>query len=436
MVSVNYNTGIYKFSQTASSNTGQGVTVAKISQYRDSLLDARVRNANSQYNTYSTIFSGLKDMESVLDESSTDGLHAMLNEFYSQLEELSNNVGDEEYYSLARSAAEKVTQVFNQYASQLSQIREEQMSSLDLSLDEVNTTIDKINELNEQIKAQTVRGSVSNELLDQRNSYLDDLSKYMDITVTEKEDGTVTVTSTGDVDVLDSTFSLSSSGDQVTIVRTDGGGVESDFSPEEGSLTGYLNILNGAGTYAEASENTFRGLLYYERALDSFAEAFAVTFNDLNTLDVSSPANLFSGTTAADITISDEWYNDAQYIVVDSDETDEDTNDNIINMINAMDEEVDTSLYPDISGTFEGYARTLMSDIAVDLGYYKDISAMNKSILNSAVDERESLTGVSVDEETINLTKYQRAYQAAARLMTVLDENLDTLINSMGVVGR
>ena len=432
LVSVNYNMGIYKFAQTLSSNTGQGVSVAKISQMRDTLLDIKVRDANSEYNTTNTILSGLSDIESVFDETSTDGLNAMLGEFYSQLEELSNNVGDVEYSSMVRSAAEKVTQVLNQYANQLSQVRDEQMASLEITVDDINTTVSKLNEINAQIKDQTVRGSVSNELLDMRNSYLDTLSGYMNIDVTAQIDGTVKVTSTGDIDVLDSTFSISSSGDQVTIQRTDSSASTVAFTPEKGEVAGYLDILNGAGTYAETGENDSTGLLYYERAIDSFAAAFAGTFNGINTLDPASPANLFTGTTAADISISDQWYDDAEYIVV----ADTGTNDNVIKMINAMEEDVDTTLYPGVTGTFEDYSGTLMNDIAVDVGYYTDINDMNEAILTSATNQRESIMGVSVDEETINLTSYQRAYQAAARLMTVLDENLDTLINNMGIVGR
>jgi len=435
MVSVNYSNGVSKFAQTASSNRGQGVTVSSIKQIRDALLDVRVRDANAQYNTNNTIYAGLSDIEGVLDETDTDGLHAMLNDFYSQLESLSNNVGDVEYASMARSAAEKVALVFNQYAAQFAEIREEQTSSLEITVESVNTIVDKINEVNAQIADETNRGSVSNELLDMRNSYLDTLSGYMNIKVTAQDDGTVTV-SCGDIDVLDSTFTLDASGEQAVITRTDGEGNSEEFSPEEGSIKGYLDILNGAGSYAEDGENTFQGLLYYERAYDSLAEAFAGTFNDLNTLDAASPANLFTGTTAADIAVSQEWLDDADYIVVDDDTTDESTNGNIIKMLNAMDEDVDSALYPTISGSFESCSRTLMSEIAVDVDYYKDIKTMNKNILDSANNQRESVMGVSLDEETINLTTYQSAYQAAARLMTVLDENLDTLINSTGVVGR
>jgi len=430
LVSVNYTTGVTKFASLTSATVGQGVSVSGINQIRDALLDKSVRNANSQYSTKDVILSALNDIENVLDETTTDGLHAMLGDFYESLQNLSNNVGDTEYASLVRSAAEKVTQVLNQYATQLSSIRDEQETSLGLAVDQVNTTIDKINAINAQIKDQTIRGTVSNELLDLRNSYLDTLSGYLNINVSANNDGTVSVAS-GAVDLLDSTFSLTVSGDQL-VLQVDSGGTTTDFTPDEGQIRGYLDILNGAGSYAEAGENGFQGLLYYERALDAFAEAFAGTFNDLNTLDVSSPANLFTGTTAATITISDDWDDNPNYLVV----ADQGTNDNIVKMLNAMNKDVDTSLYPGLTGTFEGFSTMLMSEIAVDVSYYSDMSGMYENILKSAINARESVIGVSIDEETVNMTKYQRAYQAAARLMSVMDENLDTLINRTGVVGR
>ncbi len=427
-----YNSGGNKFASNYTSSPGQGVSVAKISQIRDEYLDIRVRNANSQYSTAETTYAALTDIEDVLDESDADGLHAMLNDFYKQLDKLSQNAGNVEYSSLVRSSAEKVVQVFNQYALQLEGLREEQDAALVLAVDEVNSTIDKINEVNLLIKNETIHGDVSNGLLDMRNSYLDTLSGYLNISVAAQEDGTVSVTSAGGIDVLSSKFSLTKSGDEVVLQRTDGNNVTQEFCPTSGSVKGYLDVLNGAGNYAETDGNTFRGLAYYEKALDNLANAFAGTFNSLNTLDASSPANLFTGATAAEITVSEAWYGNANYIVV----ADQGTNDNIQKMVNAMEEDVNGSLYPGVDGTFEGYSRILMSNILVDVGYYKDIAKSNKDTVDTLVNERDSIMGVSTDEETINMTKYQRAYQAAARLMTVMDENLNTLINSMGVVGR
>jgi flagellar hook-associated protein 1 FlgK len=57
-------------------------------------------------------------------------------------------------------------------------------------------------------------------------------------------------------------------------------------------------------------------------------------------------------------------------------------------------------------------------------------------VLTTIDNQRESVKGVSLNEETVNMIKYQRAFEASARVMTALDEMLDIIINRMGVVGR
>ena len=58
------------------------------------------------------------------------------------------------------------------------------------------------------------------------------------------------------------------------------------------------------------------------------------------------------------------------------------------------------------------------------------------TVLNGIQNSRDSISGVSMDEEATNMMSYISAYNAASRLMTTLDEALNTLINNTGVVGR
>ena len=433
LASANYSDGVSKLSPLASANIGQGVNVSKISQMRDDFLDISYRNANSDSTKWSTELSALKDVESTFDETSNKGLNTLLGKFYEQLQSLSTNTESSEYYSLARSSAQSVTQVLNEYSSQLSKTKDEQLTSFNITTDKLNQTVEKINAVNQLIKDQTVKGSVSNELLDSRNSYIDTLSGYMNIDVTKNTDGTVGITSTDGIDVLDSTFAIDSSGDTVVFQETNSSdGTTSEFTPDGGQIAGYLNVLNGVGSYAEDGENDYKGIEYYKTALDNLATAFVGTFNKINTIDYSNSQELFTGTTASDIALSSGWIADPKYLVV----ANQGTNDNIVKMVNAMDNDIDTETYSGVSGNFEGFATTLISDIAQDVSYHDDMNTMYSSISQTATNQRESVVGVSTDEETINMTSYQKAYQAAARFMTVMDENLDVLINKMGTVGR
>jgi len=72
----------------------------------------------------------------------------------------------------------------------------------------------------------------------------------------------------------------------------------------------------------------------------------------------------------------------------------------------------------------------------VEVQYTRDMKEASEYILNTISNQRESFMGVSLDEEAINMVKYQKSYNAAARIMTVMDEMLDTLINRTGAAGR
>jgi flagellar hook-associated protein 1 FlgK len=103
-------------------------------------------------------------------------------------------------------------------------------------------------------------------------------------------------------------------------------------------------------------------------------------------------------------------------------------------MLQSLDSKTDVT--PHFKGTFEEYVVSVISDISVQVEYLQDMKDTSESVLNTISDERESIMGVSTDEESINLVKYQKSYNAAARVMTALDEILDVLINKTGIVGR
>ena len=360
-----------------------------------------------------------------MDETDTDGLNAVLADFYSSLQDLSNNKGGVEYASLLRSAAEKVTNILNEYGSQFTQIKDELNYDLSLTVGDVNTLVGKINELNNTIAIATIDGTDCNELKDSRNLYLDQLSGYMNISVISNTNGTVSIKS-GTGTLLDAaagtvtTLSVGTASGSVSVVD----GSSNSFEITDGSIKGMLQSLNGAGVYAGAGADSFSGIVYYQKAVDDFASAFASAFNSLN----SANGNLFAASgggaiTASSICVSDDWKNDAAFV--------DTSGNNPSDMLDAMDKKI--AISASFTGTFEEFAALLMSDIATDASYYTDMTSAKGAIVESIENDREAISGISIDEETVNTIKYQKAYQAAARVMTVLDEMLDTLINRMAV---
>jgi len=473
----------YSTSQTF---VDSGVEVAGISQIRDPFLDARYRRENSENGKYNTILSGLSDIENILDEASTDGLLNELNNFVSQLQALARESTSKDLALVTRTAAQKVTEILNTYAIQIEEVRDQLVTDLTSVVinKDFNSIVKNIASLNKQIRSEEIYGNKPNDLYDARNRLLDELSNIANIRVTvtpEKISDDMTIerltvslydsrtgTSIGLVDAdayntlsvnsdsipltisLHSSFMLESTPDSV-----DASNITKYFSG--GSIKGYLDLINGNGVYADtaAGESTFRGTLFYTNALDTFAAKFAQVFNDLNDIDPADTVPggddmpLFTSNTAGlpitakTIRVSDQWLDDPSYI--NTTQTPADTpgkGDNILRMIDAMNaqhgfykDSVETPENLIFTGNFNQYVVGLIGELSLDVELHRNFSETSDAVLMDLYVKREAISGVSLDEEGINLMAYQKSYSAAARYLTVLDEAVDIIINRMGRVG-
>lgn len=458
-------------------SVGLGVDVSRISQIRDPFLDARFRAQSAESGQYDTLLAGLSDLESVFDEAETEGLQSEISNFINQLQTLSQTPTSKDISLVARTAAQKVTQILNVYSNQTEQVRNQQiydLSSVVVDTD-FNTIVKNIADLNTQIREELTHGNTPNELYDKRNSLIDELSGIANIKVTtapEKisEDLTIENLTISLYDTANSTSvglvsnglyntltaSLDKTTDTMTIeINSSFGGYHGDITSHfsGGSIKGYLDLINGKGTYADTtatpSENTFRGTLYYRNAINTFAVNFSEVLNNLNTAADGTLKPLFStsdgaGTiTAGNIKISDAWLADSTYITTTTSATSTGGGDNITRMISALTS--DMSFYKDPSdltsdvmfeGTVNEYMSGLIGELSLDIELHRNFSDTASSVLSNLYASRESISGVSLDEEGINLMAYQKSYNAAARYFNVLDEAVDKIINGMGLVGR
>lgn len=434
--------GDYQYSEPFSAQVGQGVNVDSVTQTRDSFLDSQYLKQNSADSTLNTSLSALTDLENVFDETNTNGLNATLSDFKSKLQSFSSNVSSVEDANLLRSSAQEVTQVLNQYADEINTIQSQQLSNLSGVVGDTNNILNQINKLNSQISNQKLNGETPNELLDTRHVLLDKLSGYLNITVENETDGSVSI-KTGDKTLLDSqnktvnTMKLDSNTYPVSIESSTDGSI---IPISEGQMKGQLQVLNGLGSYAASGQDTYNGIPYYRQSLDDFAKSFSTAFNNLNSEDGITPKPLFIGDnsgniTASNIKIASGWTANPNYITTTKMlPVTLGNNDNILSMVNALNSNV--TVTPTFTGTLQDFTTSLMNNIGSDVSVNTELAKESDTLLTSVVNQRESITGVSLDEESINMIKYQKSYSAAARLVTTLDDQLDTLINKMGIVGR
>lgn len=452
---------------------GQGVEALGISQLRDSMLDTRYRNANSVTSYHKAASVVLTDLQKALGDGSdlTDesGLHGAMEQIYNSINDYMQAPTLSSSANVVMSAFQNATQILQQMNTQLQNVRTDSVSDLNTSVDRVNVLARRIAELNDSISTDSITTTAGgneyfqpNELLDQRNTLLDELSGYGNITVKGYSDGTIDVTFGGHTMVSGNkyvTMSSRENGDgTVAVAWNDSGKM---VNCQDGSLRAQTDFINGRGANVQSSnETTARGILYYQDCLNTYASELAKVANtsipELNdagtgpkkdaagkivykTLLAARGAdgttNAAAPVTAGNIAISDQWTSGgAGYFVFSSKES-----------VTKYAQQLCTNL-TDAAHTFQGNGETFtgsftdfeidfVAKLGSDLSYQSGREDATTAISNALLDSRDSISGVNQDEETADMLKYQKSYQAAARVMTALDDMLDVVINKMGRVG-
>lgn len=222
-----------------------------------------------------------------------------------------------------------------------------------------------------------------------------------------------------------------------------------------GSLKGLFDMYNGNGSFVSSAKytgeckNGYAGIPYYKEVINSLAKVVCEKFNEANghktdgdgrrMFEITDPAN-----PAFTFRVSDDWRKDSMMITRTPEQKDDEgktgeelDNENLHRLLAVFQGEFTYDSIP--SGqtyTLSGYVRKYGEDIGEQTQFEYDSAKANTTILESVGAARDRVMGVSLNEEGINMMNYQKWYNAAARMMTTLDEALNVIINQMGLVGR
>ncbi|MBU4336641.1 MAG: flagellar hook-associated protein FlgK [Actinobacteria bacterium] len=416
---------------STSSLAGNGVQVSGVDRLADAFIDARLRTATADASYLTARTSAYSTLETSLGEPATTALSGQLNSFWAAWQDAANYPDASANRTVVLTAAQDVVDKINTLADGIATQWSDTMSSASAQVDQVNSTAASIADLNHRILALTASGSSANELEDQRDQLVTSLSGLVGASTNTRADGQVDVMVGGNALVSGSsvstlelggatTFDQVASGTAVTLSWSDHPGVPVALTG--GTVAGQLTVL------APADANGTGGILAEAGAqLDAVAQALATSVNALHTT-AQTTAGVAGG---AVFTFGTGTPSQGLTLAI----TDEDdialadpalgTNDGSIGAAIANLATSDTG------------ADAVWSDAVVTIGS-KTSAATSRSTVAEAsrsTIEAEQVSNASVDtdEETINMLAYQRGYQAAARVMTTIDEVLDTLINRMAV---
>ena len=465
---------------------GTGVEAGSIERVRDSFLDLQYRGENNKLGYWEARADALKKMEDIMNEPSDSGLAKTMDQFWQSLQDLSVNPENEGARSVVRQRGQAVVDTFHYLYDSLSQIKQDLGSQIDVTITQINSLAQQISQINQQISEVEPNGYLPNDLYDERDRLVDQLSQLINVRVEKVPSGgnalkiaegvykIYLVDSNGNP-ILDSnnkpiylvdgstanTLFVSYGGingnngkDFVSGVQV--GGVSISTS---GKLLGLIESFgyqdssgNVKGIYPEMMDN-----------LDKLAYTFVKVFNAIheqgrglnNTSDVKFFDDILNVQGAAkDIKLS-ATIDNLSKIAASTDGKPGNGN-NALNLASvgqillssvsssgvSLIDNINVNLsnlnppLPLTSGTIKSNYEGWIGKLGVD-GQQAERMKNNSEVLRQSVEERrQSVSSVSLDEEMTNMIKFQHAYNAAARQITVIDQMLDKIINGMGIVGR
>ena len=403
---------------------GTGVDAVEIQRIYDRFLGVQISNENQNLGKWEAQKECIEKAEMILDETSGYGLSQAMSEFWNAWQDLANNPSGHTERTSLKTKSEILANTFNKIYSGLQQIQKDTDDSIKGTIQEINLITHQIADLNQQISEIEVTGQNANDLRDSRDLLLNELSSMIDMTTSEGDNGKVSVFVSGGRPLVqgNSSWDLSTetnvSGLQ-DIVWLDGSGSSANItnSISGGKLKGWI----------EARDASIPG---YLSRLDDLA---ATIISEVNTLHQggfdlnSNPGEVFfTGTSASQIAVNLNIVNDVNLIAASG--TPGGVPGDNSRAIAIANLQYATTMSGG-TATFDDYYNSVVSDVGNDVLTASTNFDHQTSMVNHLDNYRESISGVSLDEEMINLIKFQHAYDAAAKLITTVDELLNTVIN-------
>ena len=397
-----------------SNETASGVQMSRVDRMADALLDVRVRREHGRQAYLDMRALSLARVETGLAEPGDKGVANALGKFRAALSDAGNAPGSDASRSQVLAAANTLVDAIRLQATHVSDEIADQQAHLDAGVTEVNVLVHNLAETNRTIFAAQTGGSDTTTLMDTRDALALRLAELTGAKATEMPDGTMHVTLNGE--------DLVKGFEAATLTRSTDSPIEFSLDPDlDGGATSITGALGGdLGATVELLDVD---LPEYLQNLAEVAQELADSFNLQHASGYDADGN--PGGTFFEYDPSDVLGSLAIAITVPG--------------------ELALSEVPG-GGKDGNNASALAGAVNVDDAYQRLVNgfgskvnsaqqlADNQQALTNQVDNaREQLAGVSLDEETVNMVQAQRAYEAAARVMSTIDEILDTLINRMAV---
>lgn len=465
---------------------GTGVEFTSITRIREKFLDDQYRNENKSLGNWTIQSDTLDKLESIMNEPSETGIRTVLDNFWKAWSDLANNPGDLTGLKIVRENGVALADAFNYTSKKLGDLSSDLNNNISIKVTETNSILSSISNLNGEIQRIEGLGNDANDLRDQRDLLTDKLSKILNVTVQDTAQGynislngtalvtgktSIPLTTAAIEDAYDSgtlnsgelygmiysrdTYvadyhsqldTLANSvangqmkvtvpkgsvlpvGSTVTVVNSDGTTTNvtiTDANKEVTDSAGIVlrvNGLNGLQKLGYAATSTYQqGIDFFTSSSGSTITAATMSVNSIIVEDPSRIATSLRTEGSGSSTTTVKGNNTLALITSE---------------LKNQDFTFPLSGGSTLTGTIDDYFGSIVGQLGVQSQEATRQMNNQNSLVSQVQSNRQSVSGVSIDEEMSSMIMFQHAYNASARFMTTIDQILDKIINSMGVVGR
>ena len=428
---------------------GHGAELSSITRNRDQALDNYYRDQSGDASFYNQIGSMASTIGNIMNEmQEAGGLQSAFSEFFSVVAKLNGDPTNNAYRISFVQEAQDIANQFNQMANQLINARNESVGELGdlnsfqnskayLAMEELNTKFEQLAEINGQIAKSSSETGENASLLDKKDLLLDEISSIIPVTITQNDNGTSNIY-LGNINIIQG-------GDmKMRFTATQGTSYDEPviFGIENADGTVFdsnINDLLTSGSLAAIGETSDNATLSYTSVLNdlnTLARAFAEAVNEIQTQTFTgedgleytpmalqngqlTPATepIFEIPTPAgtDFTAANIKVNHADGIG---------NNLNSQRLLDLQSQKLDLldKAGTGIGATLEDFLGSMITDIGTKISDINDKIEAQGDVVDQIEAQRSSLFGVNLDEELADLIKYQRAYEAAARVFNVASQ--------------
>lgn len=406
-----------------------GVNSTGIERIYDRFLGVQLNEENAELGRWEAQRGMLDRVEVVFDESDGYGLNQAMSDFWNAWQDLSLNPSGTTERSMVAATSQGLADAVREKYAELEQLQQDVDTALENGVEEVNRLTSQIADLNQKIANIEIGGTPANDYRDRRDQVLKQLAEIIDITSYENSAGEVVVSAGSGRPLVGSGGTLQLRTQTNAEGHTDV--VWPDVTNSPVAITG--EITGGKmGGWIQTRDEKIAG---YQEQLDTLANELRDQINSIHAsgygLDGTTGTNLFDagGTGAADFQVNPDVLDDLNLIAASA--TAAGVPGNADNALAVYDLRTAMTMSGG-TATFDTAVNSLVSSVGYDVQTAKASSSHQADMMTYLENYRESVSGVSLDEEMVNLVKYEAAYNAAAKMVGMADDMLNMLMSVVG----